>query len=135
MNPQLWNGYSYVGNNPLSFIDPTGEELVHLGKHTDDWIKNRTQEINQALKNKGLSKDQRDTLKNEKNTISLEKQGNHVVGNLLSKLDQIGQRNGLQLSDFTLSTDTKNDFSGANLNAAEMATILRDHAFVLHDPI
>jgi RHS repeat-associated protein len=28
VNPQQWNAYSYVGNNPLRFVDPTGEELI-----------------------------------------------------------------------------------------------------------
>ncbi|MFN7542627.1 MAG: RHS repeat-associated core domain-containing protein [Acidobacteriota bacterium] len=26
MNPQRWNGYSYVGNNPLRMVDPDGRE-------------------------------------------------------------------------------------------------------------
>lgn len=29
VNPQLWNAYSYAGNNPLRFV--TGEELIQLG--------------------------------------------------------------------------------------------------------
>lgn len=59
VNPQLWNAYSYVGNNPLRFVDPTGEELVQLGQHTDDEIKKRKKEIGQELKNKDLSKGQK----------------------------------------------------------------------------
>ncbi len=34
MNPQTWNRYSYVLNNPLIFADPTGEDLVVKGKAT-----------------------------------------------------------------------------------------------------
>jgi RHS repeat-associated protein len=26
-DPQSWNGYSYVGNNPLSYTDPSGESF------------------------------------------------------------------------------------------------------------
>ena len=112
------------------FVDPTGEELIQLGQHTDDEIKKRQKEIKQELKNKDLTKDQKNALKKESNTLGLEKQGNQVVGNLLSKLDQTGQRNGLQLSDFTLSTDTKNDFAGAATPEA-MQKLLNDQAFVI----
>jgi len=132
VNPQLWNAYSYVGNNPLSFVDPTGEELVRLGQHTNDEIKKRKKEIGEELKNKDLTKEQKDALKKERNTLNLEQQGNQVVGNLLAKLDQTGQRNGLQLSDFTLTTDTKNDFAAGHPTAGGLQKMLDAQAFVLN---
>jgi hypothetical protein len=124
--------YSYVGNNPLNFIDPLGEELVKLGQHTDDEIKKRTKEINQQLKDKNLTKEQKDALKKEKNTLALEKEGNRVVGNLLAALDKTGERNGLQLSDFTLTTDTKNDFAGS-VTPDGLQKMLGAQAFVISD--
>jgi hypothetical protein len=130
VNPQLWNAYAYVGNNPLRFVDPTGEELVQLGQHTDDEIKKRKKEIGQELKNKDLTKDQKDALKKERNTLGLEQQGNHVVAGLLADLDKTGQRNGQQLSNFTLSTDTKNDFAG-HTTAEGMQKLLGAQAFVI----
>ena len=138
INPQLWNGYSYVGNNPLNAIDPIGQELVKLGQHTDDEIKRRQKEIDQQLKgvknDKSLTKDQRkeqeQKLKGEKNTLNLEKEGNRVVGALLKALDTTGQRNGLTLKDFTLTTDTKKDFEKyATTGALKM--LVNDQAFVI----
>ena len=30
-NPQSWNGYAYVNNNPLALVDPSGMEEVTIG--------------------------------------------------------------------------------------------------------
>ncbi len=34
-NPQSWNGYSYVWNNPLSAVDPTGLDISFPGPCED----------------------------------------------------------------------------------------------------
>jgi hypothetical protein len=34
-NPQSWNGYSYVWNNPLSAVDPTGMDIWFPGPCED----------------------------------------------------------------------------------------------------
>ena len=82
------------------------------------------------MKNKDLTKDQKDALKKERNTFDPEQEGNHVVGNLLADLDKTGERNGLQLSNFTLTTDTKNDFAG-HTTAEGMQKLLGAQAFVI----
>jgi RHS repeat-associated protein len=129
-DPQTLNLYAYVGNNPMTRFDADGYELVKLGQHTDDQINARTKEINGELKDKSLSADDKASLKAEKNTLGIEKQGNSVIGGMLSKLDQTGQRNGLQVSDFTVSTSPGSDFAG-KVNASQMSQIMGAQAFVL----
>src|SRR5579864_8345162 len=34
-NPQSWNGYSYVWNNPLAMIDPSGADTCADGSYAD----------------------------------------------------------------------------------------------------
>jgi RHS repeat-associated protein len=46
-SPQLWNRYSYVGNNPMNRVDPTGKILEFFGS-TDDLNKVK------AIANSGL---------------------------------------------------------------------------------
>jgi RHS repeat-associated protein len=117
-NPQLWNLYNYVGNNPLNATDPTGMEIVQLGQHTDAEIEARRKAIDAEKKairkDSSLTKAQQDErrgkLEAEKQTLGLEQQGNKVVSQYLAKLDSIGERNGLQLSDFSLTTEPVKDF-------------------------
>ncbi|HEY0324117.1 MAG TPA: RHS repeat-associated core domain-containing protein [Pyrinomonadaceae bacterium] len=117
-NPQLWNLYCYVGNNPLAYTDPTGMELVPLGQHTDDEIDARRKAIDEEKKairkdsslTKAQQNEKRSKLEAEKQTLGLEKQGNRAARAFIERLESIGEGQGLQVSDFTLSTDPKNDF-------------------------
>ncbi|MFZ5983202.1 MAG: RHS repeat domain-containing protein [Acidobacteriota bacterium] len=129
-NPQSWSLYSYVQGNPVNGNDPTGHALVQLGQHTDDKIKDRLKAIKQELKNKDLTKEQKAALKNEKSTLQTEREGNRVVGNMLAALDKTGQRNGLTLSNFTLTTDTRADFAG-KATPQGMDKLMGSGAFVL----
>ena len=116
-SPQTWNLYAYVGNNPFSYMDPTGMERVKLGQHTDEEIEKRLKEVNKEIDRIGKIKNKTDEqkkeqekLKAERTTLGIEKEGNKVVGALLKSLESRGELNGLKLSDFTVTTDSANDF-------------------------
>jgi hypothetical protein len=93
-------------------------ELVRLGQHTDEEINQRRKAIDQEKKairkDSSLTKAQQDEerakLEAEKNTLGLEKQGNQAARAYIARLESIGEGQGLQVSDFTLSTDAQNDF-------------------------
>jgi hypothetical protein len=93
-------------------------ELVPLGQHTDAEIDARRKAIDEEKKlikkdtslTKAQQEEKRARLEAEKKTLGLEKEGNHVVAQELESLDANGELNGLQLSDFTLSTDSQHDF-------------------------
>lgn len=38
VDPQNWNRYTYVQNNPLKFVDPTGKTLVINGEYADELV-------------------------------------------------------------------------------------------------
>jgi RHS repeat-associated protein len=116
-DPQTWNLYLYVRNNPLRYSDPDGEERINLGD-SEEKIKKDLEEARRKKKeiekDKSLSKDERKKqLADQKATIKTfetKLEGTKVVNSILKALDKVGERNGLQLSDFELTTDGKNDF-------------------------
>ena len=130
-NPQRWNRYVYLADNPLNGTDPSGARIVQLGVHTDDEIAERQGQIVSELQRQDLTKEQRSALTDERETLTLEKEGNHLVGAMLADLGARGERNGLQLSDFKLSTDTAHDFQSLNPPAAFIADAVKKDAFTL----
>lgn len=116
--PQTWNLYSYVGNNPLAYADPTGMDIIRLGQHTDDQIKNELKEIERKKaeidKDKSKSKEQKNAEKEKlnarANTLKLEREGNHMVAAMLKALPA-SERSNKSVSDFVMTTDTQNDLN------------------------
>jgi RHS repeat-associated protein len=129
--PQMWNRYSYVADNPINATDPTGMELIQLGVHDDDQIAQLLKELQKRLRDKSLSDTDRNKINGQMNTLRLEREGNHLVKELLQKLEKKAPGNGLKVGDFVLSTDTRSDFRGANKDA--MAKMLNADAFTAQD--
>jgi RHS repeat-associated protein len=126
LDPQRINLYQYSRNNPLAFSDPTGMELIRLGQHTDEEIDKIVNKIDTLIKEGKLPQDVADILTKRKESLLLEKEGNKIVQEMLDKLDSAGERQGLKLSDFTLSTDVARDFRNVpDLQTAEQFGAVR----------
>ena len=133
-NPQIWNSYSYAGNNPLRYTDPSGLERIELGDDEETIkraIKAKKEEKKAIENDKTLNKTQREQKKAEINgqlkNLETKLDGTRLVNAILADLDSIGERNGLQLSDFSLTTDPQRDFAG--VSAENMRTIMQSQAF------
>ncbi len=111
-NPQGWNLFIYAANNPLAYVDPTGMERVPLGIHSDQEIDRRQREIDQELADESTSNERRQELYTESLTLEIEREGNRVARDIIASLQSIGEGQGLQVSDFTSSTDVRSDFAG-----------------------
>ena len=110
--PQLLNLYSYVGNNPLAYQDPTGMERIRLGRPEAEIQAEIDTVSEQLAQNEASTPEEHQALIEQRQSLVTELEGTQVANQYLAALDSIGERQGLQLSDFTLSTDSANDFAG-----------------------
>lgn len=76
-DPQTWNLYSYVGNNPLSYTDPNGMKRIKLGQRSNQAIeaaiKTTDKEI-EAAKEAG-DKEKVKALEEQKRDLTMELEG------------------------------------------------------------
>jgi hypothetical protein len=68
-------------------------------------------------------------LKLRREFLEWEKEGNYLISKMLPYLDNISERKGLKLSDFSLSTDPVDDFP--NMDPLAMNRILKSNAFTI----
>lgn len=115
--PQLLNLYSYVGNNPLAYHDPTGMKRIKLGRSEPE-ILGDIDFVSNQLAQDNLSKDEWNDLMQQRRDLVAELEANQTVNAMLAELDAKRERNGLQASDFTLMTNPTSDlkelYSGKN---------------------
>jgi RHS repeat-associated protein len=127
VNPQMINLYVYAVNNPFSYIDSNGQENVQLGEDSEKKIK-----ADLEAKKKELKADKKnETLKAEKKALETSlnavREGNRVVGAWLQALKDRGEDNGMQLSDYTFSTNPQVDLAtAARADGRSEATIANE---------
>lgn len=141
-DPQNFNRYSYVQNNPLKFIDPTGERLVLLGEDADYIVSELERSTGYKLKRdtktgevtidpnsnreaKGTSKSLADKLKE---VIGLkDKKGNDVTVNINVVRDQDSDGSPVFVDRFSTRSIDANDFREIGKSAPELSAALLGH--------
>jgi len=141
-DPQNFNRYSYVLNNPLKFIDPTGERLVLLGEDADYILSEleratgyklkrdaKTGEVtidsNSDRESKGTSKSLADKLKE---VIGLkDKKGNDVTIDIHVVKDQDSDGSPVFVDRFASRSVDANDFREIGKSAPELSAALLGH--------
>jgi hypothetical protein len=104
---------SYVGNNPLNFVDPNGEELIPLGA-TEKEIEDDIEKISrQIATDKNLVTADIERLKKEKDALIRKLKATKVINAFLNELDRALDKgeDRPKLSDYTVSTNGEEDFA------------------------
>jgi hypothetical protein len=113
-----------------------GPGLARLGQHSEDEIRNRQRQLRDELEKLDLSSADRKHLRAEQRQLELEADGNEIVGAYLKRLESVGQRNSLHLSDISVIADPVNDLTGFGFSQDQINNIRRSdtNGFVSNFP-
>ncbi len=112
-SPQQFNAYVYVGNNPLTSVDPDGERILRLGKQAVTDLQNKIAEIKKQLTADKGNQALKDQLAQAKADLNMTREGNRVVSAWIKSLNDGGEGSGYKLEDFKISTDPVADMKQA----------------------
>jgi RHS repeat-associated protein len=108
-DPQTMNLYVYARNNPLAYIDPSGLDIIQLGRSAAA-INNDIATINEKLKG-NLSEAERQKLQSQLTHLQQELQANLVIGEWLAKAQAKGELKDMKLSDLAVMTSPREDLT------------------------
>ncbi|MBV6496990.1 MAG: RHS repeat-associated core domain-containing protein [Acidobacteria bacterium ACB1] len=112
-SPQQFNAYVYVGNNPLTSVDPDGERPLPLGKKAVTNLKNKVKEIKKQLNEDKGNQGLKDQLAQAKADLKATREGNRVVSAWIKALNHRGEGEGYKVEDFSISTEPVADMKQA----------------------
>jgi RHS repeat-associated protein len=140
-DPQNFNRYIYVQNNPLKFLDPTGNDLELKGDDAE-YIKSQLEEYTGYKLNLKKGKLTIDTSikRNEKGTskkladlITKITDKNYKANVVLNLTSKTGDNDKIFLDDFNKKTLDVNDFKTVKKASNELAGTLLSHVIKEYD--
>ncbi|MET0649343.1 MAG: RHS repeat-associated core domain-containing protein [Pyrinomonadaceae bacterium] len=109
LEPQGINLYAYAKNNPFSYVDPSGMDVIRLGRSVDA-INQDIASVQSKLKG-DLSGDAKQALEKQLALLQTELKANEIIGAWLAAGQAVGELKDVKLSDLSIMTSPKEDMT------------------------